>query len=81
MKHTKSKFGAQIPAGYPRLSDPIATSLGMPYSAQLKRYLKTPTSLLSYNFPKNVQYSERALSAGNSLPPFTNVAKFGRYFH
>ena len=90
MKH--SRFGEfKLKTGEPSLYTPLELALAQTYPYQQKHYKKIPTSLLSYNFQKNFQYSPGALGR-SSLPFYANVSdpkypgmtkvnKFGRYFH
>jgi hypothetical protein len=79
-KMKKTKFGESNNfVGKPPLTTPIEIANGSTYAHQLKHYKKIPSSLISFNMPKNLKYN-----AGELLPssaPYGLVSKFGQYFH
>ena len=78
-RRRRSRFG-NIKAGVPKLSTPLELQLGQTYDYQKNHYLNTPSSFISYNFPKNFKWTTRS-QGQNSLPPYKNINSFGQYFH
>ena len=78
-KRRRSRFG-NIKAGVPKLSTPLTLQLGQTYDYQKNHYSNTPTSFLSYNFPKNFNWTTGSMGK-SSLPSYKNINSFGQYFH
>ena len=78
-RRRRSRFG-NIHAGVPKLSTPLTSQLGQTYDYQKKHYSNTPTSFLSYNFPKDFNFTTGSMGK-SSLPPYKNINSFGQYFH
>ena len=82
-KSKKTMYGSSdtLKAGYPSLRTPIEIRTGQTYDYLLKHYKNTPTSLISTNFPRNLEYQDRAFGT-SSIPPYSRkLNKFGQYFH
>ena len=85
----KNSFGKLLP----KLSTPLELKTGQTYRYQLDHYKKIPKEFLSHNFqgrgtykssgvrvpPHNFNYKISSLKPG--APPYTNINKFGQYFH
>ena len=91
-KVRRNRFGLPVGPNQPALSYPLEKSVGQTYDYQKEHYLHTPSSLISYNFPKNFAYKQGALGR-SSLPAYYDYIsprmkkhshspshKFGRYF-
>lgn len=92
-KVRRNRFGLPVGPNQPALGYPLEKSVGQTYDYQKRHYLHTPTSLISYNFPKNFAYKQGSLGH-SSLPLYYDYMspsmsshgtkkpqhKFGRYF-
>lgn len=92
-KVRRNRFGLPVGPNQPALGYPLEKSVGQTYNYQKKHYLNTPSSLISYNFPKNFVYKQGSLGH-SSLPLYYDYIsprlssrstiksphKFGRYF-
>lgn len=92
-KVRRNRFGLPVGPNQPALLYPLEKSVGQTYNYQNKHYLNTPSSLISYNFPKNFAYKQGSLGRSSlplyydyMSPPMSSHGtkkpqhKFGQYF-
>lgn len=78
-RRRRSRFG-NVKAGVPKLSKPLELQLGQTRDYQVKHYLNTPSSLISYNLPNDFDWTTSSMGR-SSLPSYKNINSFGQYFH
>ena len=78
-RRRRSRFG-NVKAGVPKFATPLTLQLGQTYPYQKQHYSNSPTSFLSYNFPKDFNWTTGSMGK-SSLPSYKNINSFGQYFH